>query len=745
MFNSFSRRGFQYLQLKRIWLPVLVALAVTISGMAVCIPETVKAGTVADIDAPEVITYYTADDGAELPADMTQFILTFNEKVWGQPNKEIHIFETEGDNCICDLSVAGKAANSSNMVMLDLPETFKFKFNTAYHITIDRGAFKDEAGNEYAGIDDSTTWNFSTQADTMIPNAPANLRLVSKTGTGVSLEWDESTDNDGVDYYEVHMYRMGSGEGFAVGASSSVNSCNLTGLSPETTYRFRVHAYDFSGNRSWCSNEVEVNIGSGDATYNYGNTVPGSDINLDTGIITGQPVGLSSSLVLQAQAGAGYVKLDWNAITHSGGVSGYYIYRATSPGGQTELPLTDFWINDITYNDTKVTAGTTYYYIVKPVYGDSSIGEGSNEVFAAPEGGAVIINMTIGDPMMLVNGISKEIDPGQGTAPVLTEGRTFLPVRAVIEEMGGTIGWEGTESKVIIQLNEKTLELWIGSTVMRVNGVEQTLDVAPYISDTGRTMLPLRFVGESLGCVMSWDGNTSTATILYDLGNASGNDISNGTGTQTGTTTPGTTTDMGTSNQQQGSSPWTGVWKIDMGMLILTQTGNSVTGTYGEWDDNYVINGTANGSKLTGTLDYYDQPGTFEFNISANGSIGGWCRPDGYEDWEDSIEFSGVKTSDSFGSPGTAWGGVWYTDFGPMVLTQNGSSVSGVYRPYTDVSVFQIEGTVSGDTFSGRIREDEFEGTFEFELESGGEVFTGRYAYDGDETVWTNWSGIKKK
>lgn len=624
MFNRLFERGFRYPGTKRPWLPVLIAAFVAISCLSVCIQETAKAETNTDTDPPEVVNYYTADDGTDLPNYMTHFILTFNEKVWGQPNKEMHIFETEGNNCIYDLSVAGIESNSLNEVILELPETFRFKFNTAYHITIDRGAFKDASGNEYAGIDDSTVWNFSTGADTSIPSAPANLRLVSKTGTGVSLEWDESTDNDGVDYYEVHTYYLGSGDGFTVGTSSSVNSCTLTGLSPGTTYRFRVHAYDFSGNRSWPSNEVEVNIGSG----------------------------------------------------------------------------------------------------------DDGAAEGSGETLEAPQDGAVVISMTIGDPMMIVNGIPKEIDPGKGTAPVLVEGRTFLPVRALIEEIGGTIGWEGAENKVIIQLDEKTLELWIGSTVMRVNGVEQTMEVVPYISDTGRTMLPLRFVGESLGCVLSWDGNTSTATITYGIAGASEDE---------------TTEDTAIPDQQQGSMPWTGVWKIDMGMLILTQTGNSVTGAFGEWDENWTINGTARGSKLTGTVDYYEDPGTFEFNVSTNGSINGWCRPDGYEDWEDSIKFTGVKVSDSFGSPGTDWGGVWYTDFGPMVLTQNGSSISGVYRPYTDVSVFYIEGTVSGDIFSGRIREDEFEGTFEFELEGSGEAFTGRYAYDGDETVWTDWGGLKKR
>ncbi len=55
---------------------------------------------------------------------------------------------------------------------------------------------------------------------------------------------------------------------------------------------------------------------------------------------------------------------------------------------------------------------------------------------------------------MTVNGVKKEIDPGRGTVPVIVKGRTLVPIRAIIEEMGGTIEWDGNERKVTISLKE---------------------------------------------------------------------------------------------------------------------------------------------------------------------------------------------------------------------------------------------------------------------------------------------------
>jgi hypothetical protein len=48
---------------------------------------------------------------------------------------------------------------------------------------------------------------------------------------------------------------------------------------------------------------------------------------------------------------------------------------------------------------------------------------------------------------------------------------------------------------------------------MLVNGVAVTMDVAPEIKD-GRTMLPLRFLGNAFGVTTNWDAAVNTVTIL---------------------------------------------------------------------------------------------------------------------------------------------------------------------------------------------------------------------------------------
>jgi hypothetical protein len=339
-------------------------------------------------------------------------------------------------------------------------------------------------------------------------------------------------------------------------------------------------------------------------------------------VTTGHFEGQLSPLILQAEVGNNYVMLNWTSVIDSRGVLGYNIYRSTSPGGQTEVPLNASLVNGTLYTDMSINIGTTYYYTVRPVYGDNSLGVRSNEVSASPKKWA------------------STMDPSVGTVQ-------------------------------------------------------------------------------------------NPAADMQHVGTTSG-------------TTTDTTTGAGTSGQQQGDDRWNGVWKIDSGMMMLSQTENGVTGTYGEWEDNLVINGTANGNRLTGTMDTGFGPGRFEFTIAQDGTISGWSRPEGYEDWEESFQWVGVKLSDSFGNTGNAWGGVWYTDFGPMVLTQNGSGITGVYRPYCDVPVFQIEGTVSGNAYTGRIREGEFTGEFRFNLESGGRSFTGQYRYTGEDE-WTEWNGIRKR
>ena len=133
----------------------------------------------------------------------------------------------------------------------------------------------------------------------------------------------------------------------------------------------------------------------------------------------------------------------------------------------------------------------------------------------------ITITIQPDNPTMTVNGVSQEIDPGRGTKPVIIPewSRTVVPVRAIVEALGGTISWDNTTRKVTINFGNTTIELWIDNPKAKVNGTEVWVDtdnhnVKPIIVND-RTMLPLRFVAESLGCDVGWDNDTRTITITY--------------------------------------------------------------------------------------------------------------------------------------------------------------------------------------------------------------------------------------
>jgi hypothetical protein len=132
-----------------------------------------------------------------------------------------------------------------------------------------------------------------------------------------------------------------------------------------------------------------------------------------------------------------------------------------------------------------------------------------------------IIILNPDNPYMTVNGLKQEIDPGRGTTPVIIKewGRTVVPIRAIVEALGGTIDWDGNARKVTINFKDATIELWIDNPKAKVDGKETWIDsdnhnVKPVIQNS-RTMLPLRFVAESLGCSVNWESSTQTITIKY--------------------------------------------------------------------------------------------------------------------------------------------------------------------------------------------------------------------------------------
>lgn len=138
---------------------------------------------------------------------------------------------------------------------------------------------------------------------------------------------------------------------------------------------------------------------------------------------------------------------------------------------------------------------------VKAIYDEAVAGNGT-------------IVLTINKPLMLVNNVQKEIDPGRGTEPVVVNGRTLVPIRSIIEAMGGTVGWDGTDRRVDITLKDKVIKMWINKLDAQVGADTKTMDVPPVVMKE-RTMIPLRFVTENLGAQVTWNKVSQEITIKY--------------------------------------------------------------------------------------------------------------------------------------------------------------------------------------------------------------------------------------
>ncbi len=220
-----------------------------------------------------------------------------------------------------------------------------------------------------------------------------------------------------------------------------------------------------------------------------------------------------SKIVLSTIAVDRGIDLFWTRPNFSKDIIGYNLYRATSAGKQSKTPITDFPIEKTYYSDLNIEDNTVYYYILRPVYKDKTIGDASNEVSIKSGSLNKSIVLQLGSKYMFVNNEKKEIDPGKGTIMIIKNGRTFLPIRAVIEEMGGEVEWRQSDKRVSIYLKGTKIYLWIGNKNAKVNGSTKETDVAPYISDSERTMLPLRFIAENLDCDVDWDGLTKKVTI----------------------------------------------------------------------------------------------------------------------------------------------------------------------------------------------------------------------------------------
>ncbi len=112
-------------------------------------------------------------------------------------------------------------------------------------------------------------------------------------------------------------------------------------------------------------------------------------------------------------------------------------------------------------------------------------------------------------------GITVNID-GQplqfDVSPTIIEGRTLVPLRGIFEALGAEVEWDNDTRTVTGRKENAVIVLIIGDRNPTVNGVPVTLDVPGTIVN-GRTMVPARFIAESLGARVDWIQSTGTVAI----------------------------------------------------------------------------------------------------------------------------------------------------------------------------------------------------------------------------------------
>jgi chitodextrinase len=195
--------------------------------------------------------------------------------------------------------------------------------------------------------------------DTTPPTAPTNLTATAASSTQINLSWTASTDNVGVTGYLLERCQGAACSTFAQIATPTATSFNDTGLTASTTYSYRVRATDAANNLSSYSN-----IASATTPAPPDTTPPTAPSNLTA-----------------TAAGSTQINLSWTASTDNVGVTGYLVERcqgaACSTFAQIATPTAT------SFNDTGLTASTTYSYRVRATDAANNLSSYSNTASAS--------------------------------------------------------------------------------------------------------------------------------------------------------------------------------------------------------------------------------------------------------------------------------------------------------------------------------------------------------------------------
>ncbi len=234
---------------------------------------------------------------------------------------------------------------------------------------------------------------------------------------------------------------------------------------------------------------------------------------------------------VKTETGYGYIDTDFNlAIPAEWDSTGEFsegLAPVSKEGQFGYINASGNLVTELLYTDCgKVSAGraavcgseTGKYSFIDPYKSEppaeadpvgSEPGEEPEQGFETVVAGQVLL-LKIGHPYMQQG---RDIIP-LDVAPIVHDGRTLLPIRKVIEALGGTVEWDSEAQKVSIFYENHSVVMHLNESGAFVDGRFVILDVPPMVKD-GRTLVPLRFVAESFGCEVEWLQDYQEIIIMY--------------------------------------------------------------------------------------------------------------------------------------------------------------------------------------------------------------------------------------
>lgn len=102
--------------------------------------------------------------------------------------------------------------------------------------------------------------------------------------------------------------------------------------------------------------------------------------------------------------------------------------------------------------------------------------------------------------------------------------RVVVPLRGVFEKLGATVNWNSSDQTILATSGSKEVWLQIGNREAKINGSPVMLDQSAVLYG-GTTMVPLRFVSESLGADVRWHDAMQTVYISTGAAASLGEDL----------------------------------------------------------------------------------------------------------------------------------------------------------------------------------------------------------------------------